>query len=366
MKTSIPNWLDQDPQEPLSAIEYSNFGKLPAELRLRIYDYLAQPGTLHVWRQQNRLFHSFCYENPLDLRSFGPTGTLKRLVANGKFNQDQVVKEAGYHHNACSMDRNNPTRRRASFSLFHTCRLIYMEARPLIDKMYSTAIFYFINTPALERFVDIISPYSKSLLQHIHLTLPVSRWYGGVRRPLVHTLHHLQPNPYKSNFPLPRHISDQQPRLRLRIKFLQYQSDRGFDVNVSPSISLFFTRLPAFLFRTILVIVPALPIPPSPPSLGANALTTTVKQAPNWYTKLVPSHHLDCLAEIVASVMEARYEIRIAEQQGTLGPHQWLCGDMHGRRDKGWWVRGGEGEGEGEGEGVRKDIEIKLTVVFGV
>lgn len=367
MKTKVPNWLEQDPQDHCAAIESSPIGKLPAELRLHVYSFLVEPGTIHIWREHNILSNSLCQESLDDTKSFGPHGTLQSLIDSKEYNQSEVATEAACRHVFCTDARRLTHRYHVGLSLFHTCRLLYMEAKPLIDAIYSRSTFYFLSTAALERFVDNISPHSRSLLQRIHLTLSVSHSYNGIHRPLIHTLNRLQPNPYvSSNEAAHGLITNREPRLRLRIKFRQYKTDDGFDMNLSPSISLFIARLPVFLFRSILVIVPSLPIPTSPTfHLGPSGFTISGRVAPRWYTKLVPSHHPECLAEIVTSVMEARVEIRRAQQGGRLGPNQWLCGDSHGARGVEWWEEG-RGEGRGRGNGVRRDIEVKFTVVFGV
>ncbi|KAI4195097.1 MAG: hypothetical protein LQ346_003521 [Caloplaca aetnensis] len=358
MRTKILNWLDQDPQEPLSAIECSPFGKLPIELRLHIYSFLAGPGTIHIWCEQNRLSNSLCLEGIDDTKSFGPLGTLKDLVASEEFHQAEVAAETACRHAFCTNSRRLPYRPHLTFSLFHTCRILHTEANSLIDRIYCNSTFYFIHTHAFELFVDSLSPYSKALLRKLHLTLDASRTYKGRHRPLTDTFNRLQPNPYTVNGPLPRPTTDLKPCLRLRIRFNQYRTDETFYLNLSSSIRRLVTRLPAFLCRTILVIVPSLQSPHFLP-LGAPAgFTVQGARAPKWFTKLVPSQNPACFAAIVTSVMEARHQIRKAEEQGVLGLNQWLCDDGHGRGGEAWW-KGEEGE-------VRRDMEVKFSVMFAV
>ncbi|KAL8716772.1 MAG: hypothetical protein Q9225_005925 [Loekoesia sp. 1 TL-2023] len=348
-----PNWLEQDPECHLSAIESSPFGQLPVEVRLHIYNFLVEPCTIHVWRHKNRLSNSLCPESSNDPRSFGPVGTLKELVASNNLNQDAVVTEATCSHIGCAVTRVYAPRPRISFSLFLTCRLFYAEGKDIVNKIYLTSTFHFRNIPALELFVDTISPAHKALLRQIHLTLPVARYYGGVHHPLNQTLNRLAPNPY-ANGSSPGHIPKQSPHLRLRIQFHQYSTDHGFEVNLSPSIHRLISRLPAYLFSSVLVIVPALPAIPVRLPFVPGQHPVTVMAAPKWYTKLVPSHNLECLCEIVTEVMEARYTIRQAERQGRVRVDQWMCCDEARGQGEGWWTA------------RRKDLEIKWAVVFGV
>ncbi|KAL8898321.1 MAG: hypothetical protein Q9207_006767 [Kuettlingeria erythrocarpa] len=359
MKPKIPNWLDQDPQNPLSAIECSPFGKLPIELRLHIYSFLAGPGTIHIWCEQNRLSNSVCLESIDDTKSFGPLGTLRSLVASEEFHQAEVAAEAACRHAFCTNSRRLPYRPHLTFSLFHTCRILHIEANSLIDRIYSSSTFYFIHTHAFEVFVDSLSPYNKALLRKLHLTLDVSRTYRGRHRSLTDTLNRLQPNRYAVHGPLRRPTTILKPCLRLRVRFNQYQTDETFYLNLSSSIRRLITRLPAFLCRTILVIVPSLPNPNFLPFPGAPAgFTVLGARAPKSFTKLVPSQNTACFAAIVTSVMEARHQIREAEEQGVLGLNQWLCDDGHGRGGEAWW--------EEEDGDVRRDMEVKFSVMFAV
>ncbi|KAI4137631.1 MAG: hypothetical protein L6R39_007178, partial [Caloplaca ligustica] len=90
-----------------------------------------------------------------------------------------------------------------------------------------------------------MGPTLRLLIHRLHLTLPVSQSYHGVRRPLTDILNRLQPNPYMSDAPLAHEL---EPRIRLRIQFTQYTSDRTFYRTHVPAITALLTRLPSNVF----------------------------------------------------------------------------------------------------------------------
>ncbi|KAL8998327.1 MAG: hypothetical protein Q9188_006126 [Gyalolechia gomerana] len=354
-RRKTPNWLEQDPEHHLSAIESSPFGGLPAELRLHIYSYLVTPGTIHIWRYNNLLSNTLCPQSSHDPRTFGPTGTLKELVASKKLNQVEVAEEVVCLHNHCVIHRKTPWRPRISFSLFLTCRLFYAEAKDIINNIYVTSTFHFIHTPALELFVDTLPPAHKSLLRQLHINLPVARSYKGVHRSLNQTLNRLARNPYADGL-LPGRIPDQPPKLRLRIQFDQYRTDQVFLTILAPSIHSLISRLPVYLFRSIVVIVPPLPPPFMILTCPRTQQRYRVEGEVKWHTKLIPSHSVDCLCRVVTDVMGARQLIREIHkaQHGILKVDQWkCCDDVRGDQDV-WWTAG------------RRDLEVRWSLVFGV
>ncbi|KAL8828820.1 MAG: hypothetical protein Q9170_006434 [Blastenia crenularia] len=127
-----PNWLEQDPESHHTAIESSRFGRIPAELRLRIYGLLVEPCIIQIWRNRSRLSNNLCSSSKNDKKSFGPVGTLKELITSNDLNQDAVVEEAYVLHDACSVGKRHHSQPHLSFSLFLTCRLIYAEARDIM------------------------------------------------------------------------------------------------------------------------------------------------------------------------------------------------------------------------------------------
>lgn len=354
-RRKTPNWLEQDPEYPLSAIETSPFGELPIEIRLHIYSFLVTPGTIHIWRCNSLLSNTLCPQSSHDPRTFGATGTLKELVASKELSQDEVVEEAVRSHKNCHDHRKSSSKHRISFSLFLTCRLFHAEGKDFINKIYATSTFHFIQTQALELFVDNISPAHKSLLTQVHINLHAARSYKGVRCSLNQTFNRLAPNPY-TNGPLANRIHYRPPKLRLRIQFAQYRTDDVFYYTVAPTIHNLLSQLPAYIFSSIVVIVPPLP----PPFMILRDPVTRqryrIEDQVKWYTKLIPSHSLECLCQVVTDTMGSRDLIQVAqkEQHGTLRPNQWICCDNdRGHYDE-WWMAG------------RRDLEVRWSMVFGV
>ncbi|KAL8934177.1 MAG: hypothetical protein Q9216_006037 [Gyalolechia sp. 2 TL-2023] len=350
-----PTRLEQDPDHRLSTTESSPLGELPAELRLHIYSYLVTPGTIHIWRCNNLLSNTLCPRSSHDPKTFGPSGTLKKLVAGKDFNQDELAEEVVCLHDDCLINRKHPRRSRISFSIFLTCRLFYAEARDIINNIYVTSTFHFIHTPALELFVDTLSPANKNLLRQLHINLPVARSYKGVRRSLNQTLNRLAPNPYVNGL-LPGRIPDHPPKLRIRIQFNQYSTDEIFSTMLAPSVRDLLSRLPFYLFSSIVVIVP-----PLPPRFIVLTCPLTrqryrTEDKAKWYTKIIPSHSVDCLCLIVTDVMGARHLIKEKQkaQHGVLMVDQWkCCNEIRGDQEA-WWAAG------------RRDLEVRMSLFFGV
>ncbi|KAL9596170.1 MAG: hypothetical protein Q9219_005990 [cf. Caloplaca sp. 3 TL-2023] len=182
-----------------------------------------------------------------------------------------------------------------------------------------TSTFHFRNVPTIELFVDTISLDSKSLLRQIHLTILVAKSYKGIRRPLIQTLNRLAPNPYRENASL-NNMPEPLPNIRLRIQFSQYTTDKVFFIDLSPPIFRFISLLPAYLFKSILVIVPPLPPAPVllPPAPYPPHRRVSVSLPPTWYTKVVPSDSLECLAKFVTDVMATRPMVRVRKRQGGV------------------------------------------------
>ncbi|KAI4095963.1 MAG: hypothetical protein LQ344_001344 [Seirophora lacunosa] len=361
MTAMNPTSLDQETQDPWSAIAYSVFGKLPPELRLRIYSFLLEPGAIHIWRRNHHLHNTFCSSTRNESESHAPLGTQQDVIAEGRYRQEEVVTEGSCDHPTCFLTMRSPARPRISLSLFRVCRLFRTEAKSRVDRVYRTSTFHFTDIRHVEGFVDRLRPYRRSLLRYVHLTLPVAYNYHGIYGPLSHTLNRLQPNPYFSDrLDLLHRAHSRGTRysghLRLRIQFSQYTADPTLYWTFAPSIMRLLAQLPSYLCSTITVIVPPLPsIPISAPLIPLGAPR---EPATKWYMNLVPSHDPRCLAEVTACIMSARAEIREAEGQGSMHMNQWICGYHDYLRRAQCWEAGGAGVG--------KDVEMKFTVIFGV